>query len=118
VVSAKYRRFFEVFRQIDALWKKPRLLVAIDGRCGSGKSSLSQLIASVYGAVVLHMDDFFQTERQKSAGERTPARQHRRRKASGGACADLQGEPFEFRPYDCLTGEFLPPRFIRPGRIA
>jgi uridine kinase len=29
-----------------------------------------------------------------------------------------KGEPFEFRPYDCLTGEFLPPRFIRPGRMA
>ena len=28
-----------------------------------------------------------------------------------------RGEPFEFRPYDCLTDEFLPPRLTRPGRI-
>lgn len=118
VVSAKYQRFFEVFRQIDALWKKPRLLVAIDGRCGSGKSSLSQLIASVYGAVVLHMDDFFQTERQKSAGEPAPVANIDGARLKAALAPLSRGEPFEFRPYDCLTGEFLPPRFIRPGRIA
>lgn len=118
VVSAKYQRFFEVFRRIDALWEKPRVLVAIDGRCGSGKSSLSQLIASVYGAVVLHMDDFFQTERQKSAGERTPVANIDGARLQAALTPLSRGEPFEFRPYDCLTGEFLPPRFIRPGRIA
>lgn len=117
VVSAKYQRFFEVFQKIDELREKPRLLVAIDGRCGSGKSSLSQLISSAYGAVVLHMDDFFQTEEQK-ARERAPIANIDGARLLAALNPLSRGEPFEFRPYDCLTGEFLPPRFIRPGRIA
>lgn len=117
VVSAKYQRFFEVFQKIDELREKPRLLVAIDGRCGSGKSSLSQLISSAYGSVVLHMDDFFQTEEQK-ARERAPIANIDGARLLAALHPLSRGEPFEFRSYDCLTGEFLPPRFIRPGRIA
>jgi len=118
VVSAKYQRFFEMFQKIDSLRDKPRLLVAIDGRCGSGKSSLSQLIASVYGAVVLHMDDFFQSEQQKSAGERAPIANIDGPRLLAALSPLSRGEAFQFRPYDCLTGEYLPPRFIRPGRMA
>ena len=118
VVSAKYQRFFEVFQKIDEQREKPRLLVAIDGRCGSGKSSLSRLISSAYGAVVLHMDDFFQTERQKAAGEHAPIANIDGGRLMAALTPLSKGEPFEFRPYDCLTGEFLPPRFIRPGRMA
>lgn len=117
VVSAKYGRFFEVFQKIDELREKPRLLVAIDGRCGSGKSSLSRLISSAYGAVVLHMDDFFQTEEQK-VRERAPIANIDGARLLAALHPLSKGEPFEFRPYDCLTGEFLPPRFIRPGRMA
>jgi uridine kinase len=118
VVSAKYRRFFEVFRRIDELWERPRLLVAIDGRCGSGKSSLSQLISSACGAVVLHMDDFFQTERQKAAGERAPIANIDGARLMAALSPLSKGEPFEFSPYDCLMGEFLPPRVVHPRRMA
>lgn len=118
VVSAKYQRFIDVFQKIDEQWDKPRLLVAIDGRCGSGKSSLSQLISSAYGAVVLHMDDFFQTEQQKAAGERAPVANIDGPRLKAALTPLSKGEPFEFRPYDCLTGEYLPPRFIHPGRMA
>ena len=35
------------------------VLAAIDGRCGSGKSTLSQLAARQLGCPLFHMDDFF-----------------------------------------------------------
>lgn len=118
VVLAKFQRLIEVFRRIDALLaQKPSVLVAIDGRCGSGKSSLAALIASVYGAMVLHMDDFFQTEAQKAAGEE-PAVANIDGARLRSALAPLkEGIPFEIRPYDCLTGEFLPPRRLSPARV-
>ena len=64
------------------------------------------------------MDDFFQTERQKASGEHAPIANIDGARLAAALAPLSRGEPFEFRPYDCLTGEFLPPRFIRPGRIA
>ena len=34
-------------------------LLAIDGRCASGKSTLAARIGAVYGCPVFHMDDYF-----------------------------------------------------------
>ncbi|MEG2389188.1 MAG: shikimate kinase, partial [Clostridia bacterium] len=44
-------------------------LIAIDGMCGSGKSTLGQRLAEALGGNLLHMDDFFLT-----AAQRTPER--------------------------------------------
>ncbi len=118
VVLAKLQRLMPVFRAVDALSDRPRVLIAIDGRCGSGKSSLSQLIASVYGAMVLHMDDFFLTEAQKAAGVRAPVANIDGARLMAALRPLAAGEPFEFRPYNCLTGEYLPPRRINPTRVS
>jgi uridine kinase len=118
VVLAKFQRLIPVFRAIDALSDQRSILIAIDGRCGSGKSSLSQLISSACGAVVLHMDDFFQTERQKAAGERAPIANIDGARLMAALSPLSKGEPFEFSPYDCLMGEFLPPRVVHPRRMA
>ena len=34
-------------------------VIAIDGRCASGKSTLAQQLAGLTGAGIIHMDDFF-----------------------------------------------------------
>ena len=117
VVLAKFQRLMDVFRAIDRHSDSSSVLVAIDGRCGSGKSSLSQLIASVYGAMVLHMDDFFQTEAQKAAGEHAAVANIDGARLRTALAPFAAGDPFEFRPYNCLTGEFLPPRQVKPARV-
>ena len=38
---------------------KPRILVAIDGRCGSGKTTLAAALQEMLQCPVVHMDDFF-----------------------------------------------------------
>lgn len=35
------------------------LIVGIDGRCGSGKSTMAQFLAEHFDARVIHMDDFY-----------------------------------------------------------
>jgi uridine kinase len=116
VVLSKFQRLITVFRRIDALADRPSILIAIDGRCAAGKSSLSQLIASVYGAMVLHMDDFFQTEAQKAA-ERSAVANIDVKRLTTALRPFAAGEPFAFRPYNCLTGEFLSPRQVNPSRV-
>lgn len=38
------------------------LLVAIDGRSGTGKSTIAEVVARSFGAAVLHSDDFYAAE--------------------------------------------------------
>lgn len=44
-----------------------RLIVAIDGRCGSGKSTLGQLLSDRFNCTLFHMDDFFLRAEQRTA---------------------------------------------------
>lgn len=45
---------------------KSRVIVAIDGRCGSGKSTLGSLLAEHYNATLYHMDDFYLRAEQRT----------------------------------------------------
>lgn len=42
--------------------------VAIDGMCGSGKTTLGEALAEKYGCNLLHMDDFFLRPEQRTSG--------------------------------------------------
>lgn len=49
-----------VFEIIERLYKeKKELIIAIDGRCGGGKSTLGKIIAERFKGNLFHMDDFF-----------------------------------------------------------
>jgi len=62
-----YREVFDAVRKLLA--SQERVIVAIDGRCGSGKTTLAALIAKEFDCSVFHMDDFF-----LPPGLRTPER--------------------------------------------
>lgn len=64
----KYPRLFPVFEEIinmqnrsmtDSTCAKKVVILAIDGRCASGKSTMAQQLSEITGAGVIHMDDFF-----------------------------------------------------------
>lgn len=59
VVRAAYAAVLPLLVQIDNIASKSRAVVAIDGRCGAGKTTLAALLAPVFDAQQLHMDDFF-----------------------------------------------------------
>ena len=49
-----------VIKQIDdLLTQKDAVIVAIDGKCTSGKTTLASKLAELYDCNVFHMDDFF-----------------------------------------------------------
>lgn len=65
-----YPVYDRIVSQIDELLAKEKnrpVTVAIDGMCGSGKSTLGQALKDHYGCNLFHMDDFYL---RMEAGER------------------------------------------------
>lgn len=60
LIRTDFARFFPLFDAIDKLLaSKSHVVIAIDGKCGAGKSTLASLLAEVYSANIIHMDDFY-----------------------------------------------------------
>ena len=94
----------------EASAAKDPLLVAIDGRCGSGKTTLAARLAETFHAYVLHTDDFVIPHAQKTK---------ERLAVPGGNCDAerlvreavrpwKENRPARFRRYDCARDCFLP----------
>ena len=99
-------RLNEIKRAIDRLLDtQERVIVAIEGKCTSGKTTLAQALSKEYDCNVLHMDEFFLRPEQ-----RTPERF-----AEIGGNVDYErfaeevlaplktGADFSYRPFDCST---------------
>ena len=101
-----------LLRRIRALAAaQPRVLVAIDGRCAAGKTTLAASLQAQLACNVFHMDDFFLRPEQ-----RTPERLRQ-----PGGNVDFErfltevlrplrdGAPVTYRPYDCRTQQLCAP---------
>ena len=50
----------EIVRRVNALLlSKPRAIIAIDGNCCAGKTTMATRLGSLLGANVFHLDDYF-----------------------------------------------------------
>ena len=56
VIDHRYARLIQLLARVDL---RKRAIIALDGRCASGKSTLAEDMAEICGASVVHMDDFF-----------------------------------------------------------
>lgn len=106
--------------QIDALMAiKEQVIVAIDGNCTSGKTTLASKLTVLYDCNVFHMDDFFLRPEQ-----RTPERY-----AEVGGNVDYErfieevllplkaGNIFSYRPFDCSTFTLTEPVEVTPKKL-
>lgn len=60
VIDARYIRLLPLITRIRQLMKeKDKVIVALDGRAASGKTTAAELLALLFDAAVIHMDDFF-----------------------------------------------------------
>lgn len=53
-------------RDLEHNQNSQQLLIAIDGPCASGKTTLGQIISELYDCNVFHMDDFFLRPEQRT----------------------------------------------------
>ena len=103
----------------ELLKSRQHILVAIDGNCTAGKSTLASLLEKEYDCNVFHMDDFFLRPEQRTA----------KRYAQPGGNVDYErfreevlenlrtGKSFSYRPYDCSTGTLKAPVDVLPKKL-
>lgn len=109
IVSEYYVNILPALAAIDrAMGEHPRLRVAIDGPCASGKSTLGKALQEIYACPLIHMDDFFLRPEQRT----------RQRLVQPGGNVDyerfaqevlaplLAGQSFRYRPWSCARGGF------------
>ena len=101
------------------LEQKERIIVAIDGQCTAGKTTLAAKVAECYDCNVFHMDDFFLRPEQRTA----------QRFAQIGGNVDYErfqeevlrplkaGRAFSYRPFDCRTFTLAQPIHVAPKKL-
>lgn len=82
-------------------------VIAIDGRCGSGKTTISKALQKEFNCNLIHLDDFFLRPSQK-----TPKRLNE----VGGnidyerfineVLSNLEKKEFSYKPYNCTKLDF------------
>ena len=89
----------------DLLKTSNQIVIAIDGNCTAGKTTLASVLAREYDCNVFHMDDFFLRPEQRTA----------QRYAQPGGNVDYErfqeevliplkrGSAFSYRPFSCKT---------------
>ncbi len=103
----------------EMMKENDRLLIAIDGKCGAGKTTLATHLSQRYDCNVFHMDDFFLRPEQ-----RTP----QRFKEIGGnvdyerfkeevICGLLSGQAFSYSPFSCMKMALEPPMMVFPKKL-
>ena len=113
-------RFAPLLARIDQLLEeKSQILLAIDGDCASGKSTLAAGLEQKYDGNVLPMDHFFLPPERRTAA----------RLAEPGGNVDYErflvevltplksGQTFFYRPFDCRSGDYGDEVAISPRRL-
>lgn len=100
-----------ITHQIDAVRQcGGTTLVAIEGRCASGKSTLAARLSEHYGCPVIHMDEFFLRPEQRTT-ERyaTPGENIDHERFLEEVLLPLRrGQAVTYRPFDCQTQQLSP----------
>lgn len=113
-------RFAPLVERIEAeLSRKPYVLIALDGRCGSGKTTLAALLGERWPSRLLHMDDFYLPFPQRAPDwESIPAGnmdlERFRREVLLPA---REGAAISCRRCDCHAGRFLEPVELPPAPL-
>lgn len=99
--------------------EKEQVLIAIDGRCGAGKTTLADRLQQTIECNVIHMDDFFlrpeqrTIERMNKAGENVDDERFEQE-----VLRPLQlKQAFFYRPYDCKTQKLQSGIYVRPRQV-
>lgn len=88
----------------ECLKEKRRVIVALDGRSASGKTTVAEKVMEATGCVVVHMDDFFvpKAKRRNEIGGNIDFE----RLIKEVLMPFKEGRKALYRPYLCKSGEY------------
>ncbi len=116
---ARFTETVEAVRKLALDKEKKQIIIAIDGRCASGKTTLGYYLQELFDANLFHMDDFFLQSHQRT----------KERLAEIGGNVDyerfmeevleplLNGEDITYRRFDCKSMTFAEEKLISAKRI-
>lgn len=117
LIRLSYGGYFPALLALARLIGSGRPAVAaVDGRCGSGKTSFARLAEELLPCTVVHMDDYYlPPDRRAPNWEEIPGgNMDLERFAREVLLPARRGEAVSYRPYRCRTGTFAPPRLLPP----
>ena len=110
----------EIQRKIDELLMQHRqIIVAIDGSCAAGKTTLAGKLSEIYDCNVFHMDDFFlRPEQRTEARFSEPGGNVDYERFHEEVLIPLKSDRyFSYRPFDCKTFTLSAPVAVEPKRL-
>lgn len=116
-LNAASKRIVEAAEQL--LMKKEYIVIALDGRCASGKTTLAARLKEELSWEVIHMDDFFlRPEKRTKERLTTPGGNVDYERFAEEVMKPLQAHvDFSYRPYDCHTGSLKEPVWINRNPV-
>ena len=104
----------------SGLREKGRLLVVIEGRAASGKTTFAQALVQGCGGGVIHMDDFFLPRADFTEElSRLPGGNIDRARFKKEALEPLlRGEPVSYAPFSCKEQRLLEKKTLETGPLA
>ena len=109
----------EIVNRIASMQDREKILIAIDGSCTSGKSTLAQLLKQELDCNLFHMDDYFLRPEQRTAQrlQETGGNVDYERFREEILLPLKRGSTVSYRPYDCGSGALKQPVVVTPKRI-
>ncbi len=110
----------EILSRAEKLLKtKDFIIIAIDGRCASGKTTLAEALRKKLNCNTIHMDDFFlrPEQRTKERFEEIGGNVDYERFAKEVLIPLKTNVEFEYRPFDCHNQEFKEAIKVLPNKI-
>ena len=104
----------------DRLARQSAVLVALDGRCGSGKTTLAAQLAERFPqSITVHTDDFYLPPSRRVTGwEKIPCANMDIQRLRDEVVAPARaGQAFSYQAYSCREGAYLPPRPLGPAPL-
>ena len=109
-----------LIRAIEALLVEDRpVIVAIDGPCAAGKTTLAGALHEKFDCNLVHMDDFFlRPEQRTEARFQEPGGNVDYERFREEVLEPLKrGEAFSYRPFDCKTFTVAQPVAVEPKKL-
>ena len=99
--------------------RKARVLVALDGRYASGKTTLANALEARFGWSVVHLDDFFlRPEQRTSERYATPGGNVDHERFLKEVLLPLrEGKAARYRPFDCHTQRLAEETTVQPAAV-
>ena len=112
-----YACYFKTLLEIKKL-DKPAV-IAIDGRCGSGKTGFASIIKTVFDCNVFHIDDYYlPLQKRADNWEQMPAGNIGLNRFNGEVLIPSKaGEMVNYHPYNCGTGKYKEAVLFKPKTL-